>query len=306
MRRTLSGLMSTLGLTRPVFALRFFLRRLKPTVMLRNLRYSLAGAPDGLPLPSTSARMLVAGSADPDWFLSGGVLGANAIRSALERHGRHMQDFERILDFGCGCGRVLRHWGSLKTVKVFGTDMQHRLLRECRRVLPFAHVAVNGPHPPLPFADASFDLVYSLSVFTHLDERQQLLWRDEIRRILKPEGLWIVTTQGDAYLPKLSREERMRFESGDVVCQRSEYRGLNLCQAFHPERYIRDVFADGFSIMHYEPEGARGNPRQDLYLLRREPAHARLSSTVRHRATAAERSGELQRTVRPFPSAVEV
>lgn len=270
MRRTLSGLVGALGLTRPVFAVRFFLRRLKPGVMLRNLRYWIGGAPDGLPLPSASARILVAGSADPDWFLDGGTLGANAIRAAVTRQGRDMREFERILDFGCGCGRLLRQWSGLTNVKVFGTDMQHRLLRECRRVLPFTHVAVNGPEPPLPFADASFDLVYSLSVFTHLDERQQLLWRDEIRRILKPDGLWLLTTQGDAYVPKLSREERDRFAAGDVVCQRSEFRGLNLCQAFHPEQYVRNVFADGLAVVDYEPEGARGNPRQDLYVLRRQ------------------------------------
>ena len=112
--------------------------------------------------------------------------------------------------------------------------------------------------------------MYSLSVFTHLDERQQLLWRDEIRRILKPDGLWLLTTQGDAYVPKLSREERDRFAAGDVVCQRSEFRGLNLCQAFHPEQYVRNVFADGLAVVDYEPEGARGNPRQDLYVLRRQ------------------------------------
>jgi SAM-dependent methyltransferase len=269
MRRTLSGLVSTLGLTRPVFALRFFLRRLKPSVFARTIGYWIRGTPDGLPLPSTSARILVAGSADPDWFLNGGALGAEVIRSAVRQQGRDMHDFERVLDFGCGCGRLLRHWRELTKVKIFGTDMQLRLLRECRRVLPFAHVAVNGPEPPLPFADASFDLVYSLSVFTHLDERQQLLWRDEIRRILKPDGLWLLTTQGEAYMPKLSRPEQKRFRAGAVVCQRNEFRGLNLCQSFHPEQYVRNVLADGLLVLDYEPEGARGNPRQDLYVLRR-------------------------------------
>lgn len=302
MRRTLSGLVGTLGLTRPVFALRFLVRRLKPDVMWRNVIYWLRGAPDGLRLPSVTARLLVAGSADPDWFLDGGTLGGTAIRDAVARQGQPMERFERILDFGCGCGRVLRQWRALGSVQVFGTDMQHRLLRECRRVLPYTHLAVNGPEPPLPFADESFDLVYALSVFTHLDERQQLLWRDEIGRILKPNGLFVMTTQGTAYLPKLSRDERSRFEAGQVVLQRSEYRGLNLCQAFHPESYVRDVFADGFAIVDFEAEGARGNPRQDLFVLRRTlPAGAAPAVERRQEAAVAVH----RQYVAPLPSAVE-
>jgi SAM-dependent methyltransferase len=251
-----------------------------------------------------SARILVAGSADPDWFMTGGMLGAKAIRNAGTRQGRDIHDFERILDFGCGCGRVLHHWQGLTGVRIYGTDLQLSLLRECRRVLPFAHVAVNGPEPPLPFADQSFDLVYSLSVFTHLDERQQLLWRDEIQRILKPHGLWVVTTQGEVYLSKLSRPERQKFQLGDVICQRSEFRGLNLCQAFHPEEYVRHVFATGFSVIDYEPEGARGNPKQDLYVLRRDmPAFERVVAT--HDRLATDRNQLSRGQVRGFANTLE-
>src|SRR5262249_21986658 len=93
-----------------------------------------------------------------------------------------------------------------------------------------------------------------------------------IRRVLKPGGLWILTTQGDYYRNKLSADERHRFEAGEVVCQRSAYRGLNLCQAFHPEPYIRDRFASGMRVVDFAREGARGNPKQDLYVLRRDPS----------------------------------
>jgi hypothetical protein len=46
--------------------------------------------------------------------------------------------------------------------------------------------------------------------------------------------------------------------------------GTNLCSAYHPERYLRDTFAQGFAFLELEPEGARGNPTQDLVLLRKE------------------------------------
>ena len=39
---------------------------------------------------------------------------------------------------------------------------------------------------------------------------------------------------------------------------------------YHPEGYLRETFADGFAFLELEPEGARGNPTQDLVLMRKE------------------------------------
>jgi 8-oxo-dGTP diphosphatase len=53
--------------------------------------------------------------------------------------------------------------------------------------------SVNGPLPPLPYAESSFDLVYGVSVFTHLSEEHQRAWLPELRRILKPGGLLLLS-----------------------------------------------------------------------------------------------------------------
>lgn len=269
MKRALARVLWKLGLAEPAFAFRQFCWRFKPRALYQTLRYALRGAPDQQPMPRMWARVRVAGSPDPDWFFSSGRLAAESIRDTVESQGLDVAGLERILDFGCGCGRVLRHWKGLSGVQVFGTDFQVPLLHEAHRILPFAHLAANGPEPPLPFADASFDLVYCLSVFTHFDERQERLWRDEIRRVLKPGGLWVFSAQGDAYVPKLTAQERGAFDAGRMVCQRSDYRGLNLCMTFHPESYVRQVLAEGFSVVGSTARGALGNPPQDLYTLRR-------------------------------------
>ena len=49
----------------------------------------------------------------------------------------------------------------------------------------------------------------------------------------------------------------------------SDVPGTNLCSAYHPELYLHDTFAQGFAFLELEPEGARGNPTQDLVLLRK-------------------------------------
>src|SRR5947208_884804 len=97
-------------------------------------------------------------------------------------------------------------------VRVAGTADADWFLRAGR-----ARSEVNGLAPPLAFDDASFDLVYALSVFTHLTGDLQVAWRDELRRVLRPGGRLLITTHGRSYVPRLDVEERERFESGELV-----------------------------------------------------------------------------------------
>ena len=220
--------------------------------------------PEGRPLPPRRLMMRVAGTPDPDWFLRSG-------RAAYDAIAAHVAPGElgSVLDFGCGCGRVTRWWDGFDG-EVAGSDLSGPAVEWCRANLPFARFEVNGLEPPLAFADESFDLVYALSVFTHLTAELQLAWRDELRRVLRPGGLLLVTTHGRSYLPRLAPAERAAYERGELVVRWGDTVGTNLCSAYHPERYIRDVFAAGFAFVELEPEGARGNPTQDLVLLRKE------------------------------------
>ena len=101
-------------------------------------------------------------------------------------------------------------------------------------------------------------------MFTHLTAELQLAWRDELRRVLRPGGRLLMTTHGGSYVPRLDAGERERFEAGELVVRWSDLPGTNLCSAYHPERYLRDTFAQGFTFVELEPEGALGNPTQDL------------------------------------------
>jgi hypothetical protein len=73
-------------------------------------------------------------------------------------------------------------------------------------------------------------------------------------------------------VPRLDTGERERFERGELVVRWGDVPGTNLCSAYHPERYLRETFARGFAFVELEPEGARGNPTQDLVLLRKTPS----------------------------------
>jgi SAM-dependent methyltransferase len=224
---------------------------------------------DGLPVPPARLRVRVAWTGDAAWFLESGRRAEQAIRAALARQGTAPEELGALLDFGCGCGRVTRRWLGLRGVDVAGSDTSEEAVEWCRRNLPFARFELNGLAPPLAFDDGSFDLVYALSVFTHLPVELQLDWMRELHRVLRPDGLLLLTTHGAAYADGLTADERSRFERGEIVVRREEVAGTNLCSTFHPEAALRGRLAAGFAFVEHRPEGAEGNPRQDQTLLRK-------------------------------------
>jgi SAM-dependent methyltransferase len=222
----------------------------------------------GLPLPPASLREWVAGTTDLHWFLEGGKLGAQTILSILAKHNIELEKLESVLDFGCGCGRVIRHLHLYEAVRLHGTDCNQAAIVWCDENLNFAEFGTNRLEPPTRYRRHSFDLIYAFSVFTHLTESLQATWMHEMRRILKPLGLLIITVHGDYYLQHIPLSEQAGYQRGALVVTGEEAVGQNQCLAYHPEPYVRNILAKDFEVVDFFPEGALGNPRQDAYLLR--------------------------------------
>ena len=231
--------------------------------------YSEPAAADGLPVPPARLIMRVAGTPDVTLFLESGRLAAESIHDALERAETPLDTVASILDFGCGCGRVIRNWAQLDA-RVAGSDLSGGAIDWCRKNLPFARFETNGLSPPLAFDTASFELAYALSVLTHLPEPIQHDWMDELARVVRPRGFLFLTTHGERYLERLNENERRRFRAGELVVRWGEVPGTNLCTTFHPPSWVRaNLVPHGFEELEYLPEGATGNPHQDLFLLQR-------------------------------------
>jgi len=255
-------LLGRAGLLRPTY-------RAWERVQATRFGHSDESADDGLPLPPPHLIVRVAGTPDTRWFLESGRLAADSIRDALAQAGVAFDDLRSLLDFGCGCGRVLRNWAG-HSGDVAGSDLSGEAIDWCRENLRFARYETNGLTPPLAFGDASFDLAYALSVFTHLPAAMQHDWIDELRRVLRPQAYLVLTTHGERYLERLEPAEQAQFDAGELVVRWGEVPGTNLCTTFHPPSWVREqLLPHGFAEIAFVPEGARGNPHQDLYLLRR-------------------------------------
>jgi SAM-dependent methyltransferase len=269
LRRALRRSLDRAGLAAQAYDLRARARHLADgETRAQNDEFAAAGAPDGLPLPPPSLVYLVAGHYNVEWYYSSGVAHAALLRDVLARNDVDLRELSSLLDFGCGCGRVIRHYRDA-VPDLHGSDYNPRLVEWCRQALPFATFGTNRLSPPLDYVDGQFDFVYAISVFTHLTESLQHTWMRELERILAPGGVLAITTKGRSRLDGLAEEELKRFEAGELVVQDARYEGRNLCAAFHPERYVRERLAGSLQVLDFVPAVRGGAHSQDVFLLRR-------------------------------------
>src|ERR1043166_2286154 len=95
-------------------------------------------------LPPAELRYRVGASPDAEDFIRIGQACAADIQSTLQKVGRELGSFNRILDFGCGCGRTLVHMKNLSPDSQFdGTDIDVKAIDWCKRNLEFASFSLS-------------------------------------------------------------------------------------------------------------------------------------------------------------------
>jgi SAM-dependent methyltransferase len=195
---------------------------------------------------------------------------------------RSFADFDRLLDFGCGCGRLLRHLGPVADqLEIHGADIDAEMIEWLRANISFGHFALTTPEPPLPYPDQHFDLVISHSVFTHVGETLQDAWLDELERVTRPGAVLLISVQGPSTWKRTREAAAQSGHPVDRWQDELESRGILFIadDAFvgstHPDYYhstihapwyVFDHWSGYFDIDGYLPDGAWA---QDLVVLRR-------------------------------------
>ena len=150
----------------------------------------------GAPLPPRRLRAR-AGAPGAHAFVEGGRHTAAELAALIRGAGRDPVDLRSVLDFGCGAGRVLPHFAELAPeAACVGCDVDEAAIQWAARHRRRLGWSLTSFQPPLPYADGRFDLVYSVSVFSHLDRGLVALWLDELRRVLAPDGLALLSVHG--------------------------------------------------------------------------------------------------------------
>lgn len=176
-----------------------------------------------------------------------------------------------ILDWGCGPARVIRHLPDLipEAASFTGTDYNIKTISWCKDHLHQIQFAKNDLMPPLPFEANSFDFVYGISIFTHLSAAAHEAWLNELSRVLKPQGLIVLTLHGKAFREKLGQAELEQFEANQLVVRGQVKEGHRTFIAFHPPEFVKK-WAAGFEILNHIPGQPIGKAiEQDVWILRK-------------------------------------
>jgi len=177
-----------------------------------------------------------------------------------------------VCEWGCGPARILRHLPPLLPPgsRVFGTDYNERTIAWCATHVPEVAFRVNRLAPPLPFSTGELDFLFAVSVLTHLSEELHVAWIEELKRVVRPGGLILVTVHGDRCVAGLTAEERAAYDAGRLVVRGMVLEGSRTFVAYQSPRFMREVLLRDLEILQHNPPDAPRLARvQDVYLVRR-------------------------------------
>lgn len=174
----------------------------------------------------------------------------------------------KICEWGCGPARLIRHFRGFigNEADLYGTDYNSRIIEWCQKNIKDITFIKNELHPPLNFESNFFDIIYCVSVFTHLSKELQNEWLNECLRILKPGGIFYFTVHGDSFITKLLNDEKKIYDNEGFLIRGNIGEGRKNFISYNSPSYIKNVFLKGLNIIDYY-KGEKNN--QDIWVIKK-------------------------------------
>jgi len=199
------------------------------------------------------------------------------VLSTLIERGR-LEERSKVLEVGCGTGNYITAIAAATGARCTGIDPSREMLRIARGQ-ESTSPEEKGQHPEvafqeasaeaLPFPDGTFDLVYSVDVIHHIEDRDAAA--GETARVLKSGGIAMVVTESEddlrhrtphvTYFPETVDVELVRYPTIAQVESELAAAGLDVDPAVAVSRpvQIEDIqpFEDkAYSSLHLISEEA--------------------------------------------------
>jgi SAM-dependent methyltransferase len=188
---------------------------------------------------------------------------------------------KRVLDFGCGVGRVLRQFPpEAEDAEFWGCDLDRPSVEwlQANLVPPF-HVFESQEAPGLPQEDGFFDLIYAFSVYTHFTDNWAG-WLHEHHRVLADGGLLFATFLGEGMLEPLTGEKWDEDRIGMNPLMHGYPWDLGGPIAINSPWWIRAHWGRAFEIVELVPMRDPDPPSHGLVLARKKPGRISVSDLV--------------------------
>lgn len=101
----------------------------------------------------------------------------------------------KFLDYGCGDGKYFHHLCNLglQVQKIHGIEISQKRIDRCKNI-GFSKVLKIQKSKKLPYKDNFFDVVNLMEVIEHIPKANGILTLAEIRRVLAPQGILLIST----------------------------------------------------------------------------------------------------------------
>ena len=221
-----------------------------------------------VPLPVPPSKLWVAtgpggyGETEREYLENGREQVQRIVRT-LEGAGGGLQPGDRVLEFGCASGRLLRWFQDhAQTGEVWGVDIDSEQIVWCQQHLtpPFRFcTTTTAPH--LPFEDRSFNFIYAGSVFSHIGELADA-WFLELRRLLVPGGHLYVTIIDKHSLeivrdnPSFNLATRLEEARARIRFDEMDFAMLSVSRSYtvYDREYLTAMLEPNFEVLAVELE----------------------------------------------------
>jgi ubiquinone/menaquinone biosynthesis C-methylase UbiE len=174
--------------------------------------------------------------------------------AVLKSHG--LSDGMAIFDLGCGCGRTAQAlqrsgWSGSYT----GADIITGFIDELKARCP-EYTALVHRHPSIPAGDASLDMLFHWSVFTHLSPEECYIYMVDIFRAMKPGGRMVFSflelTEPQHHATFFGRAERLAAGIPNALLDTFLHRDW-ICLWGRTIGYLEPEFIDGWDDSRHSP-----------------------------------------------------
>jgi len=119
--------------------------------------------------------------------------------------GHPLRPDSSVLDFGSSWGRVIRFfWHEVKAENLYGVDVDFDAVATCRNLGVPGNFSVIKPDGALPYPGPMMDMIFSVSVFTHLSLKSADHWMAELHRVMKSGGVLVMTVESRKFLEQVA------------------------------------------------------------------------------------------------------
>jgi SAM-dependent methyltransferase len=189
---------------------------------------------------------------------------------------------KRVLDFGCGVGRMMRQFApEAEEAEFWGCDLDRRSIEWLKEnLVPPFHAFESTEAAGLPQEDGYFDLIYAFSVYTHFTDNWAE-WLLEHHRVLADGGLLFATFLGEGMLEELTGEkwDEDRIGMNPLMHGYSWDRGGPI--AINSPWWIRAHWGRAFDIVELAPRIGEGVPSHGIVLARKKPVQLTVEDLTR-------------------------